>query len=45
MNGEDLYNLYVIKTDEIQNCSMDSWDQLSESEQATWDAMAQELIK
>lgn len=43
MNGQDLYNLYAEITLEIENCEVDSWDDLSDDNQQTWNRLAQKV--
>jgi hypothetical protein len=40
MNGQDLYQIYVDKQLELNNCQVDEWDQLDLNERKAWDAVA-----
>jgi len=43
MTGKFLYELWLRKLDEFQNCTADSWEALNLDDQEVWDAMAEEL--
>lgn len=42
MSGEDLYQLYT-RANEEQNCSVDAWSDMSDSDQLVWNRMAELL--
>ena len=40
MDGQELYEEYARLSIEIQNCEVEPWDNLDESDQRLWDALA-----
>lgn len=45
MTGEELYTLYCEKDLDLNNCSSDFWDDLDESTQNVWAAVATHLME
>lgn len=40
MTGKELYDLYAQRTLELQNCMVDTWEDLEESHHEVWEALA-----
>lgn len=43
MTGQELYELYVRKTLEVEGVGMDTWGELDEEQQLVWDEMALDI--
>lgn len=41
--GQQLYYMYVTAQLELNNCTVDTWEQLSEEDKAVWEKVAEDF--